>query len=71
MDYYNCVGAHISNSDDESVAVVPGKEVITVTGIVFNGDVALARVGTDEDETLGVGGAGHGGDGTGNGICKD
>lgn len=39
VDYDDGVGAGGSDSDDEGVAIVPGKEIISVTGISFDGDI--------------------------------
>lgn len=39
MDYDNSIGAGGSDSDDEGVAVVPGKEIISVTSISLDRDI--------------------------------
>lgn len=39
MDYDNSVGAGGGDSDDEGVAVVPGKEIISVTSISLDRDI--------------------------------
>lgn len=40
VNYDDGVGTGGSDSDYEGIAVVPGKEIISVTRISFNGDIA-------------------------------
>lgn len=40
VDYDDGVGACGGDSDYEGVAVVPGKKIISVPSISFNGDIA-------------------------------
>lgn len=51
VDDDNGLLVHGCDGADESVARMPGVEIIAVAGVAFDCDVTLARVGVDEDDS--------------------
>lgn len=50
MDDNDGVGLNRRNSLDKLVALMPCGEVVAVSGVAVDGDVALAAVGLEEDD---------------------